>query len=437
MACGCTSACGCDVQGDGTTANVVRQGDKFVVSAIFPFNEVADTDCIALDVDDDKVLTATPILSPDPTSVELECTANGLAAHVNVDPASTAIVSEGPDGLRVDVPAPAEGSIGPQPGDLIFFEGVGPRPGAIDADGSAVNRVAYTALHDAVSLYATDADRIVGDDVITGIPSTRFMAPGMPLEATGFPFGMTVLAVLGSTSIQASAPADNSGGDTEVRVYPHGNGDGIATFNTPNASRRYPLGYDYAVGDLVLGDLGGGTTELVPGNLPLHDHPATAVSTVTDPGHDHAASGADAGHDHGALTGAAGAHSHDAGSAGDSDFVTVEEPVAAGDFVSILTEAGTAATGLVVTSTVSIPTHPQAGPGNIDYAQGNRDVTDTEANHQHSIPTGFASISVDVVPAATGITVGTTVDVQDAGSATPAPFDVDPDHIVGRWMVVV
>lgn len=444
MACGCTSACGCDVVGDGTTAAVVRQGDKFIVSSIRLIEAVESTDCIALEVDDEKVLTATPILSSDPSSVELECTENGLAAHVVVDPASTAIVSEGPDGLRVDVPAPTEGSIGPQPGDLIFHEGIGTRAGAIDADGSEVDRVAYSALHDAVSLYATDADRVSGDDTITGIPSTRFMAPGMPLEATVFPFGTTVAAVLGSTSVQVSAPADTSGGDTVVRVYPHGNGDGISTFNTPNASRRYPLGYDYAVGDLVLGELGGGTTTIDPGNLPLHDHPATAVSTVTDPGHDHPATGADAGHDHGALTGAAGSHSHEAGSDGNSDFVTIEEPVDAADFISVLTASGVSwapgASGATLSFTdyVSIPTHPDTVPADgIAYNQGNRDVTSTVGNHQHSIPTGFAAISVDVVPNTTGVTVATTVDVENAGSATPDPFDVDPDHIVGRWMVVV
>lgn len=440
MACGCTSACGCDVVGDGSTAAVVRQGDKFIVSSIRPIEGVDFTDCIALEIDDEKILTASPILSSDPSSVELECTENGLAAHVVVDPASTAIVSEGPDGLRVDVPAPAEGSIGPQPGDLIFFEGIGTRAGAIDADGSEVDRDDYAALHDALSLKATTANRVSGDDVITGIPSTRFMAPGMPLEATGFPFGMTVAAVLGSTSIQASAPADTSGGDTEVRVYPHGNGDGISTFNTPNASRRYPLGYDYAVGDLVLGDLDGGTATLAPGNLPLHDHPATA--TVNDSGHDHGATGSDAGHDHGALTGNAGSHAHEAGADGNSDFVTIEEPVDAGDFISVLTASGVSwAPGgsgatLSFTDYVSIPTHPDTVPADgIAYNQGNRDVTSTVAAHQHSIPTGFAAISVDVVPNTTGITVD--VDVQDAGSATPTPVDVDPAHIVGRWMVVV
>src|SRR5688572_23874555 len=104
MACGCETACGCTVIGDGSTAEVVRDGDTFIVSAIHPILGVADTDCIELDVDEDKILTATPVISPDDTSVILECTEDGFAASVRVDQASSAIVSEGPLGLRVDIP---------------------------------------------------------------------------------------------------------------------------------------------------------------------------------------------------------------------------------------------------------------------------------------------------------------------------------------------
>lgn len=413
--CGCTSACGCDVQGDGTTASVVRQGDTFIVSAIPLILEVADSDCIALGIDDDKVLTAEPILDPDDVNdaVELVCGPNGLRADLLLDEASTAIVTQGPGGLRVDVP-PADAVTGTeQPGDLIFYGGVGVRPGAIDADGEPVPRAGYADLHDALSLFATDADRVSGSDVITGIPSTRFMAAGMPLEATGFPFGTTVAAVLGSTSIQASANATTSGGDTEVRVYPHGNGDGIATFNTPNMSRRYPKGYDYAVGDLDLGETGGGTTALTAANIPLLTHGVT----VNESPHDHGASASDDGHDHGGVTGTDN-HNHTTATAGRS-FVEVE--TATLQQVRFQSDPG-GDSDLVV----------DANDANTTYGQKN-DASVLGNTHDHPIAEGFASITVDVTPNVTGV----DVDVADHGSATPDPIEVDPDHLVGRWMVVV
>lgn len=422
--CGCTSACGCNVIGDDVTASVVRTGDTFTVSAIHPIVGVDDTDCIELDIDGSKILTATPRLASDVLvqdgGVDLECTTDGIEASLILDPASTAIVSVGTGGLRVDIPPPPPVPDAGQPGDLIFHTGVGVRASCIDADGSAVPRAGYPALWDALSLYATAASRQALDPTITGIPSTRFMYPGMPLEATGFPFGTTVLSVDSSTQITASAPSSDTGNDTEVRVYPHGNGDGVATFNVPDGSRRFPLGYDYALGGEPIGTLDGQeTVTLTSAEIPAHTHP------VNDPGHDHALSIADAGHDHGGVTGNGGSHSHEPNS-GPVDFVTVDEPVGPADFIAIPTVAGLV--GATSTSDVSIPTHPQAGPANIDYAQGNRDVTDTELAHDHTIPTGFASVSGTAATDVTGITV-------DPNTGGGGAHDNMPPYLVGRWVV--
>lgn len=406
MPCGCQSACGCNIVGDGVTTSVVRVGDEFMVSATQVVAGLADTDCISLTVDESGTLMATPIIDPADHSVILECTGDGLAAEVRVDEASTAIVSVSADGLRVDVP-PADASDGTgQPGDYIFHAGVGSRSNAIDADGSAVSRAGYPALWDALSLYAEAASRNTLDPQINGISSTRFIEPGMVVEATGFPAGTVVLTVDSSTSITLDQPSTDSGSDTEVRVYPHGAGDGILTFNVPDMSRRYPLGWDYGGLTTELGETGGAenyTPTLA--NLPRHNH----LAAVTDPGHDH-----------GGSTGSGDAHSHEAGSGAASDFVTIEEPVTGADFVSIPTTAGLGG-GATSASNVSIPTYPgPGGAGNIDYQQGNRDVTSVHAAHSHTIP-----------PDGTGVTVA----IGQTGSLAPTPIDTMSPYLVGRWMV--
>lgn len=423
MACGCTSACGCNVIGDDVTAAVVRTGDTFTVSAIHPILGVADTDCMSLDVDPDKILTATPILLAGTSDggVELECTPDGLEANIIVDPASTTIVSVSDQGLRVDAPpAPPGGGTG-LPGDLIFHAGVGIRANCIDADGGAVSRAAYPALHDALSLYATAASRTAGGTAIMGIPSTRFIAPGMVIEATGFGGVVTVVSVDSSSQITVSSPSVDSGGDTELRVYPHGNGDGLTTFNVPDGNRRFALGYDYIAGLEPIGTLDGDEDVTLTGaQVPSHTHP------ISDPGHDHGASSVDSGHNHGGNTDPGGSHSHEPNS-GPVDFVTIDEPVGPADFISVPTSAGLV--GATSSSDVSIPTYPAAGPGVIDYQQGNRDVTDTHAAHTHGIPSGNAAITTTVNTDVTGITA------TDANVGGGGAHNNMPPYLVGRWVV--
>lgn len=434
MPCGCTSACGCNlIEGDNIV--ISREGDSFTISAIGEIVGVEDSDCIELVIDPDRILQANLILSPEPTSVDLECTADGLEASVVVDPASTAIVSEGPLGLRVDVPPAAPGTGNEQPGDLLFYSGVGFRVGAIDADGGLVARAGYPALHDALSLYATTASRISGDPQITNIPSTRFIEVGMPLEAFGFPFGTVVAIVNSSTSITADQPATTSGNDTEVRVYPHGNGDGISTFNTPDMNDRYPLGYDYIGGTLELGETGGGATTIANGNLPQHIHTASATSDATP-----AATGVtvgtistDSGHNHGGSTsgGAAAIHNHEGGTGRDALFVTVED--IAGQANRQISEAT-----VLPGDTFSIPTN--LGTGGSTFEQGTRQFTSNDGLHEHTIPTGNAVIgSISTVTDPThDHPISTVVTVDPGGGvAVPTPLDVDPRHLVGRWMVIV
>lgn len=431
MPCGCTSACGCNLV-PGENVTIDRLGDTFTISAQGAIVGVESTDCIDLVIDVDKVLSASPILSPDPTSVDLECTPSGLAASVVVDPSSTAIVTEGPDGLRVDIP-PAPGGGGEiRPGDLIFVASVGFRPEAIDADGQEVLRAAYPACWDALSLIHPAGERIAGDPTITGINNTRFVEIGMPLEATGFPFGTTVAGKTGTT-ITASLPADDSGVDTEVRVYPWGNGDGIDTFNTPDMNRRYPRGYDYIGGD-ELGTLDEGGTTIALGNLPEHDHPATGSTTVdvTPAATGITAGATDSGHVHGID--ASGTHTHD-GAGANHDFL-VED-----------------------TSPSSYVYLAKAGPDNVDVAASmrfssnglegglsnkpNREgLTFPGGNHDHGGATdsSTANITVNVTDPTHdhGASATTTVDVELGGGVpAPDPIAVEPRNATARWMVVV
>jgi hypothetical protein len=430
MPCGCTSACGCNLV-PGENVSIDRLGDTFTISATGAIVGVESTDCIDLVIDVDKVLSASPILSPDPTSVDLECTPSGIAASVVVDPSSTAIVTEGPDGLRVDIP-PAPGGGGEiRPGDLIFVASVGFRPEAIDADGQEVLRASYPACHDALSLIHPAGERIAGDPTITGINNTRFVEVGMPLEATGFPFGTTVAGKTGTT-ITASLPADDSGVDTEVRVYPWGNGDGIDTFNVPDMNRRYPRGYDYIGGD-ELGTLDEGGTTIGLGNLPEHDHPATASTSVTIAGAATgiSATGSDSGHVHGID--ASGNHQHD-GAGANHDFIVENSTV---DYVYL----DVVAVNLDTANTFRMTTNGLEGGDS--YKPNREGNTYPAGNHDHGGATdsGTANITVGITDPGhghAGSTAATTVDVElGGGVADPDPIEVEPRNATARWMVVV
>jgi hypothetical protein len=227
------------------------------------------------------------------------------------------------------------------------------------------------------------------------------------------------VSVDSSTQITVSDPATNSGNDTELRVYPWGNGDGSTTFNVPDGSDRYPLGFDYTLAGDQLGTLAGDDTFVLGiGNLPQHAHGAT----VNDTGHDHPVAISDPGHDHGGVTGNDGVHNHEPGTARDSEFVTVEDPLTGPDFFPV--DIG----GAGVRSTwVSIPTY--GGPA--APQQGNRSFTSNDGLHDHTIDSDFTGITADASPATTGV----TVTIGNTGSLTPAPVEITPKHMVGRWVV--
>lgn len=122
-----------------------------------------------------------------------------------------------------------------------------------------------------------------GSTAITGISSTLGFYL-WSVEGTNIAPGTTIAAIPGSTSITLSAPA--LGAVTQIRVFPHGNGDGVTTFNLPDSLGKVYAGFDPA-GTLLpeavnMARITGNQNQLLAANnLPPHSHP------ITDPGHTH------------------------------------------------------------------------------------------------------------------------------------------------------
>lgn len=75
-----------------------------------------------------------------------------------------------------------------------------------------------------------------GDPVVTGVGSSKHIAPGMPIEGANIPAGTTILSVDGPSQITLSANPTDDG--TALRIFPHGAGDGATTFGLPNVAGR-------------------------------------------------------------------------------------------------------------------------------------------------------------------------------------------------------
>jgi len=103
MPCGCSQNCGCEVIAGTNNVTVVRIGDTFTISVSDAslVQSVADTDCIGLAVGG-GTLTATLNIAPINTPISLACTGAGLVGDLVIDPTSTAPISAGPAGLKID-----------------------------------------------------------------------------------------------------------------------------------------------------------------------------------------------------------------------------------------------------------------------------------------------------------------------------------------------
>lgn len=417
MSCGCIGTCSCNIVGDEVTAHVTKSGDTFFVSALPLIKSIADTNCIDLNVDIDGELTATPILAPDGGSVLLSCGADGMYGDVVVDPSSTADVSVTPDGLKVDLPTPDVVIDAAPPGTLRVTAALANDAGWTDANGDEVSRLDNPLLHDAVSLVSITGVRTAGSPQITGI-STRGLGVGMPHEIGGFAPGV-VASIDSPTALSVDSNAASSGADTEVRIYPYGNGDSATTFNLPLVDADgyvKQLGSGEALGNLV----GANSVALSNPNMPPHHHPGT---TVTDSGHSHLADSLSV-----TTVSPVSAHDHDGGSAGDSDFVTVNHGITGADYRAVPIVSGGVIMGTAVapTEVVSIPTIAVAGGGIVTRQQTNRAATSPAGGHT---PVASTSTATTVHAGAANI----LFTVADEGSATP--HENRPKSRAFRWVV--
>lgn len=184
--------------------------------------------------------------------------------------------------------------------------------------------------------------------------------------------------------------------------YPFGDGNGSTTFNLPDLQDRQPM--PMGLLETVQGNTGGSdTVTLLEGMLPTHQH--TMAHTHTTPNHTHPLD-----HDHGSFTsGADGGHSHEVVTADGG-----EQPFYEASSYGSGTRNG----------------FNFVAPGG---SAGNRAITDTEANHTHTVnPPAFTGTT-----ASTG---GGTTGASSAASTGPVgdgdPFSpLDPYVSVTGYIV--
>lgn len=187
------------------------------------------------------------------------------------------------------------------------FDGVFPPPGWAFKNGQELSRATYSAL------FAVLCPAIVGS-VSNGSPTVSGLAVdlrnlglvGAKVEGPGVQTGTTIAGVT-ATTITLSLNATSSVAGAQLRLFPHGNGNGSTTFNLPDDRDRAEIGRGDMGGtaagrvttsgagnsglDTSKLGVGGGVDRhaLTPEQGPVHAH--TASSSVSDPGHSHSAGG--------------------------------------------------------------------------------------------------------------------------------------------------
>lgn len=298
MACGCENTCGCLITSPDGTIGVVQSVDEFQLSHLDYVRAVVDTPCVDLSVDVDGALTASPIIDPDPASVALACGPDGLIADLRIDPAGTLPITPTVDGLRFDCCAPAESIAGRRSGDVFFSAAARIPSDAYELAGQPVPRSGDPSLFDALTLYADTADVIAGSAIVTSIPSTSLIQPGMTTEVDGFPGNPSVLSVDGPNQITLNINAASTFPSTaSVRVFVWGDGPDITSFFLlPDADQRVIAGVGSSgritdpQSQLMGGTLGVEQVAMTTAMLVAHGHGISGSPSFTDPGHTHAAS---------------------------------------------------------------------------------------------------------------------------------------------------
>jgi microcystin-dependent protein len=127
-------------------------------------------------------------------------------------------------------------------GAEMDYAGWTPPAGWLFEFGQTVSRATYPALFSAL-VPVVLGDITAASSTITGIPVDlrNLGLEGAVVEGLGVVPGTTVASVT-ATTIVMSAAATNSTASAQVRIFPHGNGDGATTFTLPDARDRASIG---------------------------------------------------------------------------------------------------------------------------------------------------------------------------------------------------
>lgn len=142
--------------------------------------------------------------------------------------------------LPVGISAPWDGPIAPA-GWVFKF-------------GQRLSRVTYGALMDALTAVAL-GNVVSGSLTISGVGADlrNLGLEGSPIEGAGIPGGTTLAAVT-ATTVTLSQNASATVNGAQIRIFPHGAGDGSTTFTVPD---------DRDVAGIGRGNMGGTARGLV------------------------------------------------------------------------------------------------------------------------------------------------------------------------------
>lgn len=228
-------------------------------------------------------------------SVSTRALADGAVATAKIPDGAVAPAKLSAAALAAQVPVGAE----------FAFSGAIPPAGYLFEFGQTVSRTTYAALL-AVLAPAVIGTVSNGSATINSVDTDlrNLGLEGSPIEGPGIAGGTTVTAVT-ATTLTLSVAASATTASTQVRLFPHGRGDGSTTFHLPDDRDRVGVGRGNMGGTASaritttgagtsgldtarLGASGGADRlALTPAQGPIHDH---AIGTfVSDPGHAHAA----------------------------------------------------------------------------------------------------------------------------------------------------
>lgn len=138
------------------------------------------------------------------------------------------------------------------------------------ASGQAYSRVNFPGLMAALTS-SQSGTCTNGSTTITGLTDTSQFGNGQRIEGSRIPsLNNTIVSVLSSTSIQAQSAATSTGSCT-IQVFPHGNGDGLTTFNLPNYN-----GYVLVARD----NMGGSAANVIQASTTISTTNGSPTSTV-------------------------------------------------------------------------------------------------------------------------------------------------------------